>query len=199
MVDEKINEKIKGIDAKISDDDDESLKKLVKFRKRLTSRFEPSFIVDKMREIIDSSEFVDFYDNRAKKFIDVARPVFKLKIEITEELLEEMPNDKISKILDEGINYDVSTDEGKNHLNAIIDYKLIVLQYQIFDPFLTILFEELTILEKEKGNEELLKEKEEIYRLFPDIKDLEKFFLPSIFKALVESAKGDLIVIEYVQ
>lgn len=197
MVDD-INDKIKKVDAKISDDDDESLKKLVKFRKRLTSRFEPSFIVDKMRELIENDEYVEFFDARAKKFIDVTRPIFKLKIDLTEDLLKEIPYEKLTKILAKGINTNAETKEGRDHLDTIIDYKLIVLQYKIFDPFLTILFEELTVLEKEKDNEELLKEKEEIYRLFPDIKDLEKFFLPSIFKALIESAKGDLIVIEYV-
>lgn len=197
--DKKVDEEIKKVDSKISTEDDESLKKLIKFRKRLTSRFEPAFIVENMRRIIEEDDRVDFFDKRASKFIDLVRPVFKLRIEITKELLIELPNEKISKILKDGINYDSDTKEGKKHLNAIIDYKLMVLQYKIFDPFMTVLFEELKSLEDNKDNKALIKEKEEIYRLFPDFKDLERFFLPSIFKALIESAKGDLIVIEYVQ
>ena len=194
---EKVDEGIKRVDSKISIDDDESLKKLINFRKRLTSRFEPFFIVEKMRELIENDDRINFYDDRAKKFIDNVRPIFKLKLDLTEELLKEFPSKKIDKFMEESL--DKSYVSTETDLNNIIDYKLMVIQYRIFDPFMTILFEELKTLEGEEGNEKLKKEKEEIYRLFPDFKNLERFFLPSIFKVLIDSTKGKLIVIEYVQ
>jgi len=177
--------------------DEEVIRRITKFRKRLSSYFTVDFIISEITKCIDNSDSIDFVNNRSRKFINPNKPVFKLKIDITEDTFENFPNSRLESLIKENkLLDDIDSKEGKEQLALVIDQKLLIIQSLVIDPLLTVLYERLK--EYEKENEEIRKEKEEIYHLVPDIKDLDHFFLPSIFKVMVESIKGEIAYIEYV-
>jgi hypothetical protein len=189
-------DKIKSISNLISSADEDKIRKILRFRKRLTSSFEPEFIKKTISELVDNSENVDFVNDRAKKFIDPKQPVFKLNIPLKPETLKKYPDENVKNILKRGLIADISTSDGAKQLDSITNYKLMVLQEEIMNPLLTILFEKLE--ELEKSDEAARNEMNDIFKSMPEVKDLKRFLIPNIFKVLVESVKQDLVILEYI-
>jgi len=194
----KTNDDIKQLDEKTLEQDDENIRKLLKYRKLLTYKFKVSFLVGTLIKLVKKSEFITFYNKRAETFINKKKPVLKVKIKLTKKLRKTFHSEKIENHLQYFLNNNkISTFTNHKELYKIItDYKINIIQNEVFDPFLTILFEELKNLEKD--DKELVKSKKEIYEIFPEMKDLKNFFLPSIFKVLVETDYAELIFIEYI-
>ena len=64
----------------LTEEDYTEIEDIKEIRKRLISYINIDVLIDTIRDIVDKSEFVDFKNNRSKKFIDKKRPVFYLKI-----------------------------------------------------------------------------------------------------------------------
>ena len=69
------------IDKILKNDDYDKLNDMVKIKKTLKSCMDMDKFVNKMVELIDTSENFDFRSQRSKKFIDRNDPIFILKCE----------------------------------------------------------------------------------------------------------------------
>ena len=191
MASDRVDRIIKSLDGRFSPEHEEALRRLLSFRRRLTSSFEPGFVRDVLVDLVERSEFVDFFNRRARKFIDERQPIFRLRVPITEEVLEAYPDERFSRLVSSGLSPD-----NERHLAEATGYKLMVLHAEVMDPLLTVLYERIDRLVED--DEAAREDRDAAFRALPDKEDLGRFLIPNIFKVLVESVKGDLVVMEYV-
>jgi len=191
MADRRIDRIIKKLDGRFSPEHEKALRKLLSFRNKLTKSFEIGYIKNLIVGLVEESSYVDFFNSRARKFISDDQPVFRLKVPITDEALKAYPDGRLERMMTKGLKV-----ESAPHLEAATAFKLTVLHYEVMDPLLTLLLEKVNRLSEE--DETLSVEREEVFKTLPDEEDLGRFLIPNIFKVLVESVKGDLVIMEYV-
>lgn len=65
----------------LTEDDYREIEDIKEIRKRLLAYINIEVLIEKIREIIDESDYVSFKNERSKKFIDKRRPIFYITID----------------------------------------------------------------------------------------------------------------------
>ena len=64
-------------DAQLTKEDERAIGQIMRLRKRLSSSFDRKWLVSLMRDIVDESELIEFFNSRSRKFIDENKPPCK--------------------------------------------------------------------------------------------------------------------------
>jgi isoleucyl-tRNA synthetase len=81
----------------LTDEDYQQMSEIKEIRKRLLSYINIETLIEKIRDFIDESEYLDFKSKRSKKFIDTKRPVFYILIDKDKSLESEKYKPKRNK------------------------------------------------------------------------------------------------------
>lgn len=149
----------------ILDDDATFDREYTKVKKTIFNYFSKNGITDKLTDLIDNSEFVEFKSVRSKKFLNKHRPTFLILIkwEMLEKFYEGTP---------------IPTDE-----NSLITSKVTMIQELLLTPLMSSM-----------GRNIIAKEKDVLLgEISSDLKDLERFIVSSIFTVDVDGLQKDSI------
>jgi hypothetical protein len=159
----------------ITENEERALRKITHYRTLLTSFFKKDFFISSIKEIVEESNFFDFFDNRSKKFVSIHQPEFRLK----------MKNEK--KAISLYGSPALDTDD------KLTEWKILVLSEEVINPFLTVLSKEIEKIDDPKIKES----REEIFKLMPEMTDLDSFVLTALFKVLIENSGRKLITLNF--
>jgi hypothetical protein len=117
---------LRDIDDMISESDYKAMETLSKIKRRLQTLFDKKKLLAEMLQVIDSSECIEFSSDRSRKFIDVDKPIFKLKFIVSKAV------ELHSKEL--GFNPEVENTE-----KEIVDFRMNVIYNEIIKPFSSLM------------------------------------------------------------
>jgi hypothetical protein len=194
----RVSGAIAVLDSKTDKNEEDAIKRMRSVRKRLTGSFQKEALASRLKELVEGASHVKWADDRARRYLDLKRPVLRLRVKMNDECFQNYPNPELESLINAGnpISIDDGTVEGRKNINLFMAQKMNVLQVEIMEPFLTFMFEELQKLED--ANAEVRDELRAIFELLPDVKDLKQFLLPSIFRVMSDPKKMELIQVEYI-
>jgi hypothetical protein len=148
----------------LSDDDLQVIASIRKIKRTLMASFQPGFLVETIKKLVEDSDVINFASARAAKFLNNESSTFSLSLDKEKAELKYGRDSAIRFYSDEDVTKWIS--------NCIYD--------EIINPFSTIMTEKLK-------NEEILKEEvESVFKvsreeLKENLDSLERFLISSIF------------------
>ena len=176
------------------DDSNKVFSKVLELTNRLLVRFNKRYICDRIIEIIDKSKLVRWGDSR-NKLTSLKKPVFNIRVDLTDACEKEYPNEYIREYIDKKLNIARIPEEFKAE---IVEYKIMIVQREVIAAFTDLLCHEIKRLEVE--SEEFKALKEDIKKSMKEVDDdkLNRYIIPSIFTILVEKAEANIVKLEYI-
>jgi hypothetical protein len=168
---------LREVGRMFSDEDYRAIEAIAKVRKRMTLFFDRKKLLEEMLGIIERSECIVFSSDRSRKFIDPARPIFKLRLVM----------DVAMRIHAPAFMYSPSE---RTTEKEIADFRMNVIHREVVAPFSEVMRSALKSVDAE------------LLREIPDAIDIAKFIVSSIFQVKTEigsfADQSPICYIEYV-